>query len=221
MHIGEQGKHGSRNHIQAHLEILFQEITNRKCEEKYQCHDSQEDGDSPDRMGHELVHPVRGSRLLILIKQAFLNYFLYVIIFFIDNLFLIIPWQDLFHMIQRVVAYDYLIKFQELDGMPAHVIHIAVFFPEGCFNPCNPALHLFTVMDHHALGPLFIMMHHCMHQHIQPCPPSGRHRNNRDFPQHFRQAVHVYLHSPLFHDIHHVKGQDDRFFQFNELHGKI
>ena len=59
-----------------------------------------------------------------------------------------------------------------------------------------------------------------MQQHAQAPPLQGRHGDDRH-AQHFRQAVQVDFHSPLFHDIHHVQGNDNRLAQFQKLQRQI
>ena len=33
--------------------------------------------------------------------------------------------------------------------------------------------------------------------------------------------MHIYLHAPFFHNIHHIQSQDYRLLKLNELHGQI
>ena len=69
------------------------------------------------------------------------------------------------------------------------------------------------------MGRIFMML--CrMDQDIKACPFSGRNRNNRD-SQHFRKTVQVDLHSPLFHDIHHIQRHDHRFSKFQQLQRQV
>ena len=64
------------------------------------------------------------------------------------------------------------------------------------------------------------MMHNCVHQDIQSFFLSGTDRNDRD-TKHLRKTVKVNLHSPLFHDIHHIQCHDHRFSQFDQLERQI
>ncbi len=55
-----------------------------------------------------------------------------------------------------------------------------------------------------------------VHQNIQAGLAPGRDRNHGN-AQHFRQAVGVDFHAPLFHNVHHVQGQNHGLAQLDKL----
>ena len=66
-----------------------------------------------------------------------------------------------------------------------------------------------------------ILMVNCrVHQDIQSPPFSRTDRNNR-YSKHLRQAVQVDLHSPLFHDIHHIQRKHHRFAKLDQLKRQV
>ena len=76
------------------------------------------------------------------------------------------------------------------------------------------------VMDQGTLASKGLMVRNCMHQDGEPGLFSGRNRNNRN-AEHFRKAVQINLHAPLFYDIHHVQRQNHRLSKFDQLEGQI
>ena len=124
-------------------------------------------------MGHKPVHLIRGSSLFILIKKALLYDLFYIIILLIDNLFFIIAWKNHGNIVQRMIVNHHLVKLQELNSMPAHIIHLAVLFIQRFLNQPDFLLHLLAVAYNHPLRSLLIVVDHCVHQHIQSCPFPG------------------------------------------------
>ena len=124
-------------------------------------------------MSHKPVHLIRDGSLFILIKQALLYDLFYIVILLVDNLFFIITWKNLAHIVQRMIVSHHLVKLQELNGMPAHVIHLTVPFIQRFLNQPDFLLHLLAVAYDHTLRPFLIVVDHCMHQHIQSCPLPG------------------------------------------------
>ena len=155
-------------------------------------------------MGQKAVDPVRHSRLFLFIKETLINDFLYVVIFFVDDL-LLIGTADNMEQINGMVLFNLLITLQHLDSMPPHVVHLPVLLPQRLLHLTNQALQPGLISDHHTLRPLLVVMDHRMHQHVQTAALSGGNRHHRNMPQHLRQTVKIDLHPPLLHDIHHVK----------------
>ena len=124
-------------------------------------------------MGHEPVHPVRCGSLFILVKQALLYDLFYIVILLVDDLFFIIARKNPAHIVQGMIVNHHLVKLQELNGMPAHVIHLTVLFKQRFLNQPDFFLHLLAVAYNHTLRPLLIVVDHCVHQHIQSCPFPG------------------------------------------------
>ena len=59
-----------------------------------------------------------------------------------------------------------------------------------------------------------------MHQRVQAAPLARGHRHYW-YAQHLREAVHIYLHAALLHDVHHVQCHDYRLTQLQQLQGEI
>ena len=106
--------------------------------------------------------------------------------------------------------------------MPAHVLHIRIFFAVFLNDRINLVLDhiiidhgifivmvvpvpglLRVVMDKRSRLCVIIVMCHRMHQNLQPAPFSGGNRDRRD-AQHLRQAVQVDLHTSFLDYIHHI-----------------
>ena len=72
-----------------------------------------------------------------------------------------------------MIVNHHLVKLQELNSMPAHIIHLAVLFIQRFLNQPDFLLHLLAVAYNHPLRSLLIVVDHCVHQHIQSCPFPG------------------------------------------------
>ena len=120
-------------------------------------------------MGEQPVRLVRGRGFFLLIEQALPDNLLYVVILFIDNLLLVALGNQRVQVFQGMIHHHHLVVLQELDGVPAHVVHLPVGGPQGLLHLMNLLLHIRGIADHHALGPLLVVVDHSVHQHVQSC----------------------------------------------------
>ena len=81
------GKTG--NLLQSNLEIALQPISDSKCQEENQRHNSQKDGKSQPTMCKQPVYPVCSFLLCRLIYQNLFDDLFDKIIFLVDDIFLI------------------------------------------------------------------------------------------------------------------------------------
>ena len=202
------------------FQAALQEIADGKGQKEHQRHDAQKHRNAPDRMGEHPVDPVRSRRLFRFVEQDLIDHRLDIFIFFLRNLLFIAAVRHALQLNGMVLLHLRII-FQQLDGMPADggMVRIAVLHP--LLQHGKLRLQLFSVVQNVALRPFLIVMHHGMHQNIQPRPLCGGNRHDRNVAQHLRQTVQVDLHAPLLHDVHHIEGQDDRLSQLQKLKRQI
>ena len=60
-----------------------------------------------------------------------------------------------------------------------------------------------------------------MEQYIQTGALRRRYGDHRNISQHLRQTVHIDLHPPFLHDIHHIQRHNHRLSQLQQLKGQI
>ena len=127
-----------------------------------------------------------------------------------------------------------LVLFQKLDGMPAGILDVRIIFLKFIHDNINLVFYV-VFIDHGILvmmvmlmgrmtaimmmdeGPLlciFLMVCDCVHEYGQSGLLAGRDWNGRN-PKHLGETVKVDLHSTFFHNIHHIKGQNDWLAQFD------
>ena len=130
-------------------------------------------------------------------------------------------------IIDGKILRHFRVHFQQLQGMPAMVVNIRISFVQHAphrvdFILQGVAVHhgkfvvmvvavlrlIGMVVDQPVRPHVAAMVDRCVQQHAQAPPLQSRHGDDRH-AQHFRQAVQVDFHSPLFYDIHHVQGDDD------------
>ena len=114
-----------------------------------------------------------------------------------------------------MVIPDGLIVFHKLDGMPPQIIHVSVVSLKYRLHLGYLVFNPGRIFDHRALWTFLVVMDHRMHQHIQTGPLSCRYRYYRNGAEHLRKTVKIDLHSTFFHNIHHIKGQNDGLSQFD------
>ncbi len=141
-------------------------------------------------------------------------------IFTLYNLFFIASVHHMRHGNGMVPLY-FLIVFQQFYGMPAHGRVTGVICLHHCLQLGNPVLYLFRIVQNILLHPLFVVMNNRMKQNVKTGTFCCRHWYHRNIAQKLRQAMHIYFHSTLFHDIHHVQSQHHRLPQFQKLQCQI
>ena len=103
-----------------------------------------------------------------------------------------------------MILLNLLVVFQKLYRMPAYGRMIGIAGFHSFLQGRKLRFHLFPVIQNILFGSFLVMMHHRMHQNVKTCPLRGGNRDYRDIPQHLRQTVHVNLHPPFLHNIHHI-----------------
>ena len=106
--------------------VSLQHIPYRKGQEEHHRHDQQEHRNAPDPVREHLVQPVGDLVAFLLVEQHFVDDFFDKVVFFPDDLGLIVLVQDV-RPVHRVLLHHFLVLFQQLDGVPPGIDDVRVF----------------------------------------------------------------------------------------------
>ncbi len=171
-------------------------------------------------MGQKPVYFIRGGRLFTLVEKGFLHHLFNIGILALYNFLLITPVRHMDHRHGMFLFY-LLVIFQYLDGMPSGGRMVRITLLHHAFQCLDLLFDLRRIIQNVVLHPLLAVVDHRMKQNIQSGAPGRRNRHYRNISQHFGQTVHVDLHPPLFHHVHHVQRQDDGLPKFQKLQGQV
>ena len=141
--------------------------------------------------------------------------------------------------VHGVLFADFLVALEQLERVPAEVLHVRVAPRE--LGDYLVYLVLYGVGVHHRVlvvvvvgvvrdlavlvyEPVRMRLAHMVlrrvHERVEAAPLARRDRHD-GYAQHFGEAVQVYLHAALFDDVHHVQRHDHGLAQLEELQGEV
>ena len=171
-------------------------------------------------MGQQPVDPVRARRLLVLVEERLVYHLLNVGIFALNNFLFITAVHYIDHG-DRVLFPHLLVVLQKLDGMPAHGGMCGIMGLHDYLQLLYLLLDPGRIVQNIFLHSLLIVMDYGVEQDIQSRPSRRGDGHRRHIAQHFGKPVHIDLHSPLLHDIHHVQGKHHRLPQLQKLQRQV
>ena len=226
-----------RKPADAQLHPALDEVADEKGQKEHQRHDAQKDGDAPDAVGEGGVQLFGELVLPLFMHHHLVHDLVDEVVFLVDDVALAVQVDA--RQRNGVLFADLLVVFQQLDGVPALVGKVGVFFCEGGDDLID--LVFDVVRIHHGkfrvvvvavvrYGGVFVhqrigagmplVVDGGVQQNIQPFALPCGYGDDGD-AQHLRQAVQVDLHAPLFDDVHHVQRHHHGLVQLQKLQGQI
>ena len=220
------------------LQPALQPVAQRERQQEGQRHDAQEHGYAPDLAGQYGVRLLGQHVLALLVQQHLAYYLAYEVVLLVYDVRLVAAVERL-RQVHRVLFAYLLVRLQQLYGVPAIIWQVRVA-PLQLGDDLVYLVFYLVGVDHRELAVvvvgmvrdlrvlvyqpvrrrLVLVVYRRVHQHVQAAALARRHRHHRD-AQHLREAVQVYLHAALFHDVHHVQRHDHRLAQLQQLQGEV